>query len=57
MSISFSEELVSAFSMVFFIAVKRLIVKSGILIALGVSEAFKGVLGVTEESELSHYLS
>ena len=48
----FSEELVTAFSIVFLVGVKRPIVKSGMLFVLGVSEPFKGVLGVTEESDV-----
>ena len=43
MSIYFSEELLSAFSVVFFV---------GMLFVLGVSEPFKGVRGVTEESDV-----
>ena len=48
----FSEKLVSAFSIVFFTGVKRPIVKSGMLFVLGVSEPFKGVWGVMEESDV-----
>ena len=39
----FSEELLSAFSIVFFV---------GMLFVLGVSEPFKSVRGVTEESDV-----
>ena len=48
-SMFFSEELVSAFSRVYFVEVKRPIAKSGMLFVLGVSEPFKSVRGVTEE--------
>ena len=48
----FSEELVSTFSIVFFVGVKRQIVKSGMLFVLGVSEPFKGVSRVSEESDV-----
>ena len=39
----FSEEFVSAFSMAFPVEAMRLIVKSGMLSVLSVSEYFKGV--------------
>ena len=42
-SMFFSEEFVSAFSMVFFVGVTRPIIKSEMLFVLGVSESFKGV--------------
>ena len=52
----FSDEFVSAFSMVFVVGVTRTVVKSGMLFVLGVSESFKGVWGVTEESGVDSLL-
>ena len=48
----FFERLVSAFSTIFFVGVKRSILKSGMLFALVVSEPFKSVWGVMEESDV-----
>ena len=46
----FSEEFVSAFSMVFFAGFTRPIVKSEMFFVFDISESFKGVWGVIEES-------
>ena len=52
----FSDEFVSTFSMVFVVGVTRTVVKSGMLFVLGVSESFKDVWGVTEESGIDSLL-
>ena len=48
----FSEEFVSTFSMVFFFGFTRPIVKSEMFFVLDVSESFKGVWGVIDESDV-----
>ena len=47
----FFEGFVVAFAIVFFVGVLRPRVKSGMLFVFGVSGSFKGVWGVTEESD------